>query len=124
MTSTRRSLIGLELSAILECANIDVVGPVTTVAAALKRIEVAQFDAALLDMNIAGERIDAVAAALIRKNIPIAFLTGYGRERLPPDFSGATVLNKPFMPAQVLTTIEAILGSKEQNLLRLVSPCH
>lgn len=51
--------------------------------------------------------------------MPIAFLTGYGGESLPSEFAGTRVLNKPFMPAQLLATLETTLGHKANTVLRV-----
>ena len=88
-------LIALEQIANLEEMGARAVGPAGTIARALHAIETEQIDVALLDANLSGEGVDEVAAALTRKNIPFAFVTGYGRNSLPRPFQTAPVLNKP-----------------------------
>ena len=39
---------------------------------------------------------------LTRRNIPFAFVSGYGRESLPRAFRNAAVLSKPFSPEGLL----------------------
>jgi len=39
---------------------------------------------------------DELASALTRRNIPFAFVTGYGRDALPAAFEEGIVLDKPF----------------------------
>ena len=58
-------------------------------------------DAALLDGNLNGRRVDDIALALTRRNVPFAFVTGYGRESLPKAFATVTLLAKPFSQAQL-----------------------
>jgi hypothetical protein len=41
---------------------------------------------------------------LTRRNIPFAFVTGYGRQALPESFGHATMLTKPFTQEQLLQT--------------------
>jgi hypothetical protein len=59
-------------------------------------------DAALLDGNLNGRPVDDIAAALTRRNVPFAFVTGYGRESVPPAFGAVTLLAKPFGQSQPL----------------------
>jgi hypothetical protein len=46
---------------------------------------------------------------LTRKNCPFAFVTGYGREALPPGFRDAAVLGKPFGRDQLFATLDMLL---------------
>ena len=71
---------------------------------ALRAIEHASFDGALLDANLRGEPVGDIAAALTRRNIPFAFVTGYGRQALPESFGHCTMLTKPFTQEQLLQT--------------------
>jgi CheY-like chemotaxis protein len=69
---------------------------------ALHLIEGMPFDAALLDGNLRGRPVDDIAAALTRRNIPFAFVTGYGHNSLPRSFGHAAILSKPFSREQLL----------------------
>jgi PAS domain S-box-containing protein len=97
-------LIALEIVAGLESAGVDVEGPVGSVEDALRAIEDASFDGALLDANLRGEPAGDIAAALTRRNIPFVFVTGYGRQALPESFGQSTMLIKPFTQEQLLQT--------------------
>jgi CheY-like chemotaxis protein len=77
-------LVALDIESILSEAGMDVVGPASSAGEALKLIADSPPDAALLDANLSGEPIDAVAQALSERGIPFAYVTGYGRESLPP----------------------------------------
>jgi PAS domain S-box-containing protein len=104
-------LIALEIVAGLESAGVDVEGPVGSVEDALRAIEDAPFDGALLDANLRGEPAGDIAAALTRRNIPFAFVTGYGRQALPEGFGQSTILTKPFTQEQLLQTAARLVGS-------------
>lgn len=54
-----------------------VVGPAGTVASALDLARSEAFDAALLDVNLRGERVDPVAEVLKARGIPFVLATGY-----------------------------------------------
>src|SRR3546814_1750488 len=88
-------LIAMDMCDTLEDGGYTVVGPASTLDEAHELVETAKFDAALLDANLSGEAVDEVAAALTRKGMPFAFVTGYGREALPEAFRHAPLLNKP-----------------------------
>ena len=53
-------------------------------------------DAALLDVNLAGQPVFPVADALREKGVPAIFSTGYGDAGLRDVDRGAPVLQKPF----------------------------
>jgi PAS domain S-box-containing protein len=94
-------LVALEIVASLEQAGIEVAGSVGSPSEALALIERATLDAALLDGNLHGQSVGEIAAALTRKNVPFVFVTGYGRESLPPAFAGSAALSKPFSQQQL-----------------------
>lgn len=78
----------------LGCA---VVGPAHGLEAALKLVgDEDGLDAALLDVNLAGQPVFAVADALREKGVPAIFSTGYGEAGLRDVDAGAQVLQKPF----------------------------
>ena len=84
-----------------------VIGPVSTVAAALDLVEAQPFDLAVLDVNINGERSDPVATALDGLGRPYLFATGYGRQGLD-DGDGRIVLQKPYRLEQIAEALDAI----------------
>jgi DNA-binding NarL/FixJ family response regulator len=99
----------MELETILAEKGCEVVGPVGTLEQARSLVAEADCDAALLDVNLAGRPVDELALTLTQRNIPFAFVTGYGREALPHGFRDALVLNKPFGEDQLLGIVELLL---------------
>jgi CheY-like chemotaxis protein len=76
-----------------------------SVAEALRWLnEGGEADAALLDVNVAGETVLPVAEALAARGAPFAFATGYG-EAPDPRFRDAPLLTKPIGMAR----LEALL---------------
>lgn len=67
-----------------------------TLTQALDLARNAEFDAALLDINLNGENSFPVAAALEKRRIPYAFVTGYGRQMVPEAYASAPLLTKPY----------------------------
>ena len=74
------ALIAFDLVDALEMFGCVAAGPVATVKAALEHAEdpTNAIDGALLDLDLRGQRSYPVAAALMRRNIPFAFTSGYG----------------------------------------------
>ena len=72
------ALVALMLHDMLVEIGAVVVGPAATIQQGLTLIEAEPMDAAVLDVNVQNERIDAVAEALHIRGIPIVFATGYG----------------------------------------------
>lgn len=102
-------LVALDIESILTEAGMVVVGPAASAAEALELIASTAFDAALLDANLHGEPINDVAAALVERRIPFAYVTGYGRESLPPGFE-ATIITKPFDANQLVSATRELLA--------------
>ena len=94
----------MDISDGLTDAGAEVVGPAGTSEEALALIDCESIHAALLDGNLRGRPVDDIAAALTRRNIPFAFVTGYGSQSLPRAFRNAALLSKPFSRQQLLET--------------------
>jgi CheY-like chemotaxis protein len=91
----------------LGCA---VVGPAHGLDAALALAEGGgAIDAALLDVNLAGQPVFPLADALRAKGVPLIFSTGYGETGLREVDAGAPVLQKPFKIADLARALEAAM---------------
>ena len=90
-------LIAMELRAMLEDGGFEVVGPVSTVAAALRRLADERPDAAVLDVNLRSERVTAVAIAPAAAHVPFVLASAYAPADLAGDpvLAGARNLGKP-----------------------------
>lgn len=102
--------VALLIEDMLEDLGCVVAGSAARVADALRLLETPAFDLALLDANLAGEKVDAVAAALTERELPFAFASGYGPEGVPAAFRHAPVLRKPFRQAELATVLRRALG--------------
>jgi PAS domain S-box-containing protein len=102
-------LLSMDMEASLSEVGCEVRGPAGTLQKAKQLIASLDCDAALLDANLAGQSVDELAAALTQRNIPFAFVTGYGREALPPGFQEAAVLGKPFSKDQLRSVVQSLL---------------
>ena len=90
----------------LEAAGHDIVGMAPSVAAAQALIEETPCDFAILDIDLKGESIVAVARQLAECATPFMFITGFGNAvTLPPDLANAPRLEKPADLNDILATI-------------------
>jgi len=102
--------VGLDIQLALSDAGFDVVGPITTVAEGLQAATENTFDAAVLDANLNGVNISAVADLLIERRVPFLVVSGYAREHLPLSLLHAPVLPKPFMAEKLLAAVRRLCG--------------
>ena len=107
-------LILMDLEASLEDAGVEIAGTAGNLASARQLLASVTCDAALLDTNLSGERVDELAALLTRRNIPFAFITGYGREALPEGFHEGLLLTKPFSQDQLRAMLELLLYQRQK----------
>ena len=85
---------------------------VGTTDAALKLLDGASFDAAMLDINLGGEKSYPIADALALRGIPFVFSTGYGNHRDRPDLADRPMLRKPYLPCHLVAALSALMASK------------
>lgn len=115
-------LVALDVVASLRGAGILPVGPAATSVEALHLIDTNDIlDGALLDAKLAGRPVDDVAAALTRRNIPFAFLTGGGREVLPVAFRNTTLIEKPCAPDEMLEALRKLLFPEDSAVIAIRS---
>jgi len=102
-------LVAILIEEILESAGCIVMGPIPRLPEALDAAHYDDCDAAVLDVNLAGERIDPVADALSERNVPFLFLTGYGANALPGEYAERPHVCKPFRMADLLCTLSSVV---------------
>ena len=103
-------IVAMLIEDILTDGGASVVGPAGRVAKALDLLGQEAVDAALLDVNLAGEKTTPVAEELRRRGIPFAFATGYGAAGLPEGFAGQPLLPKPFQERDLQEVMARLLG--------------
>ncbi len=67
----------------------------------------ADFDIAILDVNLNGQPITPVAEILVRRGLPFVFATGYGQRGVPEAFRGYPTLQKPFQSDALMEALQA-----------------
>jgi PAS domain S-box-containing protein len=108
------ALVSMELEASLTGAGYQIVGEAGNLEQAKRLIAGTTCDAALLDVNLAGRPVDELVAALKQKNVPFAFVTGYGRAGLPDGCRDAMVVEKPFSREQLLAAVAMLFGGERK----------
>ena len=81
-----------------------------TVNQALALIEAVDFDAALLDMNLGGDKSFPVADALAARNVPFIFSTGYTGHDMREGYRDRPVLKKPFRYEDLTGVLSRLLA--------------
>ena len=79
---------------------------------ALEAVNSAEFDLAILDVNLNGQPISPVADALAARGRPFVFATGYGQSSLPEPYRNRPTLKKPFQIDGLKRAIESVLDGK------------
>lgn len=105
-------LVATLLQDMLESAGCTVSGPIARVADALDAVDHETYDAAVLDVNLGGDRIDPVADALSQRNVPFMFVTGYTMGALPDSYAKRPRLCKPFKMAELLGTLSNLVRAR------------
>lgn len=102
--------IAMHIEATLRGAGLRVAGSAGTLSSAVSLARKSECDAAVLDVNLRGERVDDVAAILCERGIPFLFVSGYGRGNLPAAFrNGVEFLAKPFSDRNLLEAVRNLL---------------
>ncbi|WP_134495970.1 response regulator [Microvirga pakistanensis] len=80
---------------VLDC-GAEIVGPVAKFDDALELAHQAEFEVAVLDLNLNGTLSYPIAEVIRERGIPVIFATGYGTDGLLDRFSDCPTLQKPF----------------------------
>lgn len=89
-------LIAMMVEDALRVLGCHIIGPASRVSKAVRLAATEAIDGAILDINLAGERVDPVAAELCRRRIPFVFVTGYDATAAPDHYGDRPILQKPF----------------------------
>jgi len=102
-------LVATMMEDMLESAGCVVAGPIPRLAQALDAASSEVCDVAVLDINLAGERVYPVADILARRSVPFVFVTGYGANTLPVEYAERPRVCKPFRMAELLSAISDVV---------------
>lgn len=101
-------LSAMLLEDMLKALGHEIVGPAASVAQAMNLADMPGVEAALLDLNLRGERSLSVAQKFIDRKIPFAFVTGYMPDHLDSKWRSFPLLQKPFMQDTLKAMLEQL----------------
>ena len=90
-----------------------VVAEAGTISAAEPLARNADFDMAVLDINVGGTNIAPIAQIIADRGLPFIFASGYGSEGRPQAFQDRPALRKPFLIESLAQMIEKALGDRK-----------
>jgi CheY-like chemotaxis protein len=100
--------VAMLVEAMLDDLGCALVQSAASIAEALEIVGRGGFDVALLDVNLAGEKVWPVADELRRLGAAFIFTSGYGPGGLRPDFADVPIIQKPYR----LGDLEAALAAR------------
>ena len=102
-------LVAMNIEDMLLDLGHEVAGLASRLEPALSLAQEANFDGAMLDVNLAGEPSFPVAQILRERGIPFLFATGYGIKGIVEEYRAAPVLQKPFRAADLGQALKLML---------------
>jgi DNA-binding response OmpR family regulator len=104
-------LIAMELAEVLEDGGFEVLGPASTVQAALRLLDQRSPHAAVLDLNLRNEMVTPVAQVLRGMKVPFVIASAYGAALWPQDaaLDGVRNLGKPTAPKTLIAAMQDLL---------------
>jgi DNA-binding response OmpR family regulator len=102
------TIVGMVVEDILLDAGYRVCGPHITFAAGMKAAESETFDAALLDVNLAGVPSYPIGEVLAARGIPFVLTSGYGDDAAPAAHPDWPVCSKPFTADALVAALKAL----------------
>jgi CheY-like chemotaxis protein len=102
-------MIRMMVADMLEELGYSVAAEAGEINEAIRLAQSAQFDLAILDVNVNGKVISPVAELIDSRNIPFIFATGYGSSGLPEEYRDRPALQKPFQVETLGRMIEVAL---------------
>ena len=106
-------VVGPFTADILEDLGCEVVGPAPNIAMARELIEAENFDAALVDLHIRGERVFGLCEMLEAKDVPFILTSGYADWQMPEKLRDCPRLQKPYTIGQVRDALESLLKTAD-----------
>ncbi len=101
-------MIALLLEDFIDMLGHETAGPAETVDAALAAVEKGGFDAAIMDINLNGQKAWDVAEAMRARDILFAISSGAAESDIPEAYADVPLLKKPYMLADVEILLEQV----------------
>ncbi|KQM19443.1 response regulator [Novosphingobium sp. Leaf2] len=106
-------LVSMLLEEMLDDLGCTVVGPYAELSAALEGVRAAEFDVAVIDLNLAGEKADPIIHELAARAVPFAIASGGSDTQTGQ--TPTALLNKPYSSAELEETVHALHAALRGN---------
>jgi CheY-like chemotaxis protein len=106
------ALVAMLIEDVLADVGCEVAAIASRFQAAMEKATSLDFDVAILDVNLHGQRTIPIAEALVDRGKPFIFATGYGATSLPAQLEGVPVLHKPFQRRDLEQALRTALRVK------------
>lgn len=108
-------VIAVDAEQRLQDAGWFVVGPAYDMNQAMDLAKREQIDAAMVDINIRGEKSFAVMQVLSDRNIPFFITSGYADWSMPEEWRNCPRLQKPYPLGSLVKAIEQLVSEKQDR---------
>jgi CheY-like chemotaxis protein len=102
-------MVSCAMEDMLAGLGCEVVGPAARVNQGLELVAAGRIDAAVLDVNLNGQKSYPIADALIAIGVPFVFSTGYNKDSMPEEYRDFPMLQKPYNRLKLGKTLEKLL---------------
>jgi DNA-binding response OmpR family regulator len=103
-------VVGPFTADILAELGFEAVGPAPNMANARELAESADYDAAVLDIHIRGERVFPLCEMLEANRVPFVFTSGYADWQMPDKWQDRPRLQKPYSIDELSSALDALLN--------------
>jgi len=101
-------VVGPFTADLLSELGCEVLGPAPNMAAARELVEAGEFDAALIDIHIRGERVFPLCEMLEAQDVPFVFTSGYADRQMPEKWEDRPRVQKPYTLEQIEKALSAL----------------
>jgi DNA-binding response OmpR family regulator len=103
-------LIADDIAALLRESGAEVIGPANSLPMAMRLAgDAPRIDAALLNINLQEVAVFPLADELLSRGVPILFVTGYGEEVIPDEYSHIKRCDKPIAACRLVDELRALV---------------
>jgi PAS domain S-box-containing protein len=113
------ALVAMMIQECLAESGHSVIGPISRAADALQAAKDADYDAAILDINLGDGMAYPVADILSARGVPFVFVTGYEADTIDERFRAVPILQKPIerqMLQQLFLTAPSVAAARGEPL--------
>lgn len=108
-------MVSWTLEDMLTELGCQVVGPAARVDQALAIVDTEAIDVAVLDVNLNGQKSFPVADALVARNVPFVFSTGYDTAGIPDGYRVFPMMQKPYAREYLVRALESLVAVKNPS---------